>query len=269
MPAFKGDKGDQGISILKVEQTTTSSESSGENIITVTLTNGQKFNFSMRNGAKGDTGNHGGIQAVTTSETPGFISVTKQDGTIEDISIGAALNLMQDSTTTKSYVLGTTSIDDMDLKFSTGVYVDCANGVLYGAAWNDYAEFRDQNESIEPGYVVYCDDDGKVKKTTKKLQKFEGVVSDTYGFSIGETDTCKTPLAVSGRVLVYADPEEEHFHSGDAVCAGPDGLIYRMTREEIMEFPDRIVGIVSEIPTYEIWGTNNVPVNGRIWIKVR
>lgn len=61
MPAFKGDKGDQGISILKVEQTTTSSESSGENIITVTLTNGQKFNFSMRNGAKGDTGNHGGI----------------------------------------------------------------------------------------------------------------------------------------------------------------------------------------------------------------
>jgi hypothetical protein len=42
-----------------------------------------------------------------------------------------------------------------------------------------------------------------------------------------------------------------------------------MTREEIMEFPDRIVGVVSEIPTYETWGTGNVEVNGRIWIKVR
>lgn len=94
------------------------------------------------------------------------------------------------------------------------------------------------------------------------------MVSDTFGFSIGETDECKTPLAVSGRVLVYCDPED-HFHAGDCVCAGPNGIAYRMTREEIIEFPDRIVGIVSEIPTYETWGTGNVAVDGRIWIKVR
>ena len=93
-------------------------------------------------------------------------------------------------------------------------------------------------------------------------------MSDTFGFAIGETDDCKTPLAVSGRALVYCDPEE-HFHSGDCVCAGPDGLAYRMTREEIIEFPDRIVGVVSEIPTYETWGTGNVEVNGRIWIRIR
>ena len=140
---------------------------------------------------------------------------------------------------------------------------------VQGAVWNDYAEYRSQNETIEPGYITYCDDDGKLKKTVKRLQKYEGVVSDTFGFSIGETDDCKTPLAVSGRALVYCDPEEEHFHSGDCVCAGPDGLAYRMTREEIIEFPDRIVGVVSEIPTYETWGTGNVEVNGRIWIKVR
>ena len=140
---------------------------------------------------------------------------------------------------------------------------------LYGAVWNDYAEYRSQNETIKPGYITYCDDDGKLKKTVKRLQKYEGVVSDTFGFAIGETDDCKTPLAVSGRALVYCDPEEEHFHSGDCVCAGPDGLAYRMTREEIIEFPDRIVGVVSEIPTYETWGTGNVEVNGRIWIKVK
>lgn len=140
---------------------------------------------------------------------------------------------------------------------------------VYGAVWNDYAEYRSQNETIEPGYITYCDDDGKLKKTVERLQKYEGVVSDTYGFAIGETDDCKTPLAVSGRALVYCDPEEEHFHSGDCVCAGPDGLAYRMTREEIIEFPDRIVGVVSEIPTYETWGSGNVEVDGRIWIKVK
>ena len=40
-----------------------------------------------------------------------------------------------------------------------------------------------------------------------------------------------------------------------------------MTREEIKEYPDRIVGIVSEIPTYEKW--NNVYTKNRIWIKIR
>lgn len=141
-------------------------------------------------------------------------------------------------------------------------------GAIYGAVWNDYAEFRDQNEPLTAGYIAYCDDDGKLKYTTERLQKFEGVVSDTFGFAIGETDECKTPLAVSGRALVYCDPED-HFHSGDCVCAGPDGKAYRMTREEIAMYPDRIVGVVSEIPTYERWGSGDVEVNGRIWIKVK
>ena len=39
--------------------------------------------------------------------------------------------------------------------------------------------------------------------------------------------------------------------------------------EEIKEYPDRIIGIVSEIPDYETWGSGNDPVNGRIWIKVK
>lgn len=50
---------------------------------------------------------------------------------------------------------------------------------------------------------------------------------------------------------------------------GPNGTISKMTREEVREYPDRIVGTVSEIPEYETWGTGNVKVNERIWIKVR
>jgi hypothetical protein len=42
-----------------------------------------------------------------------------------------------------------------------------------------------------------------------------------------------------------------------------------MTREEIQKYPDAIVGIVSEIPTYEQWGTGKVKIDGRIWIKIK
>lgn len=140
---------------------------------------------------------------------------------------------------------------------------------LRGAVWNDYAEYRAQEKPIEPGRVSYCNNNGKLKITSNRLQKFEGVVSDTFGFAIGETDNAKTPLAVSGRVLVYTYEPRDTFNSGDCVCAAPNGTVSKMTREEIVTYPDRIVGIVSEIPNYEIWGTGEVPVNGRIWIKVK
>ena len=150
---------------------------------------------------------------------------------------------------------------------STGV-ITCGTK-LYGAVWNDYAEFRTQKETIEPGYCVASSNNGQVYKTTEKFQACDGIVSDTFGFSIGETDECKTPLAVAGRVLAYFHGNREDYYSGDTVCAGPDGKICKMTREEIKEWPDRIIGIVSEIPEYETWGTGNIPVNGRIWIKIK
>jgi hypothetical protein len=76
-------------------------------------------------------------------------------------------------------------------------------------------------------------------------------------------------LAVAGRVLAYCEGDRNNYHAGDTVCAGPDGKIVKMTREEIREWPDRIVGVVSEIPEYEAWGTGNVEVDGRIWIKIK
>lgn len=142
-------------------------------------------------------------------------------------------------------------------------------GGVYGAVWNDYAEFRVSAEQVMSGQVVYSDNHGELHKTTERLQAFEGVVSDTFGFAIGETDKAKTPLAVAGRVLVYPDADRYTFHAGDAVCAGKFGTVSKMTREEIIAYPDRIVGIVSEIPEYETWGSGDVPVYNRIWIRVK
>ena len=155
------------------------------------------------------------------------------------------------------------------MKFENKTGICRATYGVYGAVWNDYAEYRDQKEEIKPGYCVASADNGQVYKTTKKFQACDGIVSDTFGFAIGETDECKTPLAVAGRVLAYCEGDRYSYHSGDTVCAGPDGKIVKMTREEIREWPDRIIGIVSEIPEYETWGTGNVAVDGRIWIKVK
>lgn len=137
-----------------------------------------------------------------------------------------------------------------------------------GAVWNDYAEYR-AGEDIKPGYCVRSADSGRVSKTTEMFAPCDGIVSDTFGFAIGETNESKIPLAVAGRVLAYYSGNREDYHAGDTVCAGPNGLVYKMTREEIREWPDRIIGIVSEIPMYETWGSDNIKVNNRIWIKIR
>lgn len=139
---------------------------------------------------------------------------------------------------------------------------------VYGAVWNDYAEYR-STSTVNPGQCVVETGLGDLVQSTKRLQPGANIVSDTFGFAIGETKQTKTPLAVSGRVLAYPYEDRYSYSAGDPVCSGPNGTISKMTRKEVREYPDRIVGTVSEIPEYETWGTGNVKVNGRIWIKVK
>lgn len=149
-----------------------------------------------------------------------------------------------------------------------GTKVSC-DKPFYGAVWNDYAEYRKTHHEIEPGRCVIEVGDGSLTLAFDRMQPGGNIVSDTYGFAIGEAKECKTPLAVSGRVLAYPYEDRDSYQAGDPVCSGPNGTVSKMTREEVREYPDRIIGTVSEIPDYEIWGTGNVKVNNRIWIKVK
>ena len=150
----------------------------------------------------------------------------------------------------------------------------CSGDSVTGAVWNDYAEYRQCNDK-EPGYVVLEDNEGYCNKTSYRLSPFAGVVSDTWGFSQGETETADTNIAVAGRVLVYTSRDRNQYKIGDCVCADKNGTVDIMSRNEIIQYPDRIVGTVSEIPIYEEWGGGKnadrppVKVNGRIWIKVK
>lgn len=147
---------------------------------------------------------------------------------------------------------------------------------ITNAVWNDYAEYR-ESDCDEFGYVLMEKGDDTLTKTTERLSHFAGISSNTWGFAQGETEKAKTPIAVAGRVLVYPYKDRQLYKPGDVLCAAPGGTVDIMTREEIIKYPDRIVGIVSCVPEYKEWGGSNLEienrppilVDGRIWIKVK
>lgn len=157
---------------------------------------------------------------------------------------------------------------------TAAVYFRGDTGVLMGAAWNDYAEYRQakNNIEIEPGRVVKEVGDETLELATSRLQRGCSIVSNTFGISIGESKTNKLPLAVAGRVLAYPLESLEEFKEciGWPVCSGPNGTVSIMTEEEERDYPSRIIGTIASVPDYEIWhGGADVEVNGRVWIKVR
>ena len=146
---------------------------------------------------------------------------------------------------------------------------------VYGAVWNDYAEFRwvtkrENEESMPgPGRCVIENGNDSLSTSYERLQPGAKIISDTYGMCMGETEKAKTPIAVCGRVLAYPFERKVAFNTGDPVCSGPNGTVSRMTREEAMMYPERIIDTVVSKPTYKEWGPNKIPVNGRIWIQVK
>ncbi len=140
---------------------------------------------------------------------------------------------------------------------------------LYGAVWNDYAEFR-EGDTIDAGRCVVEVGDDTLITSTKRMMPGANITSDTFGFAIGETKWAKTPIAVSGRVLAYPYESREEFKKniGRPVCSGPNGTISIMTDEEYRNKGYCAIGTISAVPDYEEWGTGKVKVNGRVWIKV-
>ena len=140
---------------------------------------------------------------------------------------------------------------------------------LYGAVWNDYAEFR-KGDTIESGKCVIEVGDDTLITSTERMMPGANITSDTFGFAIGETKQAKTPIAVSGRVLAYPYEYREEFKKniGRPVCSGPNGTVSIMTDEEYRDKGYCAIGTISAVPDYEEWGTGKVKVNGRVWIKV-
>lgn len=142
---------------------------------------------------------------------------------------------------------------------------------IYGAVWNDYAEYRITKEVVEPGRCVIETGDDDLELSVERMQPGAEIVSDTFGFAIGQTDEAKTPIASNGRVLAYPFESIEEFRKniGRPVCSGPNGTVSIMTDEEYQKYGYCAIGTISAIPSYEEWGEDKVKVNGRVWIRVR
>lgn len=246
-----------------------------------------------------------GVKEIQPSETKGYLTITSFDS-IYDIQVSSNLIFSSVATSGPNFkvtqndeeqtvyidgienvyfplvggiVTGLTNFSNTTASTSTttgavtisgglGVAGNIYTNKIYGALGNDYAEYR-ISETLLPGYCIHDTQNGIMLKTHERLLPCCKIVSDTFGFAIGKTEKAKTPIAISGRVLARPYEPRETYNIGDCVCSGPGGTISKMTREEIVNYPDRIVGIVSEIPTYEIWENGNIKVDGRIWIYVK
>ena len=189
-----------------------------------------------------------------------------------------ASHLKTSSATSKCFILGVvdTSNDSNKAVYHAGALTSASEnkngiyftttGILVGAAWNDFAEYR-ECEVKTPGICVVEKGDGTLISSRNYRLPAAYIISDTYGMVIGddsESDN-KVAVAVAGRVLAFVENKEK-IKVGDALKTAPGGRLARMSRREIRKYPDRIVGYVSEIPTYDMW--NGVNVNDRIWVKI-
>lgn len=142
---------------------------------------------------------------------------------------------------------------------------------IYGAVFNDYAEYRTTKNYIEPGRCIIETGNDDLILSTTRLQPGAEIVSDTFGFAIGQTKTSNTPIASNGRVLAYIYEGREAAKNaiGKPVCSGPNGTVSIMTDEEYQKYGYCAIGTISSVPSYETWGTDNIKVNGRIWIRIK
>jgi hypothetical protein len=83
---------------------------------------------------------------------------------------------------------------------------------IYGAVYNDYAEFMKMDEALEPGDVVIKNPNGEGYLKSDKLhdKRVVGVVSDSYGHCLGseknmsleENNLINAAIGLAGRVYV-------------------------------------------------------------------
>ena len=256
--------------ILKDVRTINGTNFDGSTNIT-TSTWGTSRAITIKDAADQHSGNPTSVDGSSPATL--YLPSTIQASIIGDAS---KINIKGVTGSTKYYVIGVSpaSAGAKEVYVSTKVTVNDSG--LFNAVWNDYAEYRKSN-IYEPGRCIIPSTSGMHILSTERLQPGGRIISDTYGFAVGETDFAKTPIGLAGRVLAYPYRNPTEYKIGDCVCTAPNGTVDIMTREEIQIYPDRIVGIVNEIPDYEYWEesltTSNahekIPVNNRIWIDIR
>lgn len=224
---------------------------------------------------------HDGYAYFTTDDS-GFYIDSLDDGVqkrhrINPGSAGGTLQQVTDSGATTTNDISITSTTASTSTTTGALTISGGLGVagtvyasqVYGAVWNDYAEYREAVGSFEAGDCVCEGVDGVMRKSSKRRQKCGHIVSDTFGFAIGKSDKAACPIALTGRVLAKVEGDRRRYRVGDEVCAGTNGRVVKMRWWEKIFFPMRVVGVVSGVPYEDVWGESGVRINNRIWVNVK
>ena len=236
---------------------------------TLTVTGAATLNGNIISG----TINYG-TALPATDLTPGRLFFQTSESEYELPVGGDAGSMLVKASVAERDVIWSNTIYNLTVTTNITAYGNITGAKVYNAVWNDYAECR-SSWVEEPGRVIVESKNGTMELATERLMAGCKIISDTYGNLMGQSKTARTPIAVAGRVLAYPYQAREKYELGAAVCSAPNGTIDIMTREEIREYPERILGTVSEIPDYDVWYAGNeqnptpIQVNGRIWIYVR
>lgn len=128
-----------------------------------------------------------------------------------------------------------------------------------------FKEFRKIDGEYEYGMVFVENGSGTLVKSEERLLPCGFVIAEGMGAAVsGYEEQYGVPIAIAGRVLVSVDNRED-LKVGDKLCTGENGKASKMTEEEYLADPAKILGIVTEIPTYEKWKTTTLDENERTY----
>lgn len=141
---------------------------------------------------------------------------------------------------------------------------------VWGAVWNDVADFQDLNDELVPG-KCYVDTPVGAQICNERCQMAViGLASDTFGLSVGSDERKKkqVPIAIGGWVLAYVDKE---YPTGTPLTNDAYGFLTEMTLEEKRNYPERLVATYKKPETNSKFGPQGkqIEVNGRHWVKVK
>jgi hypothetical protein len=142
---------------------------------------------------------------------------------------------------------------------------------VFNAVWNDVADFQDVADEKIPG-KCYFDTLSGAKICNEECQKAViGILSDTYGFGLGQVNNAKkAPFVIAGWALACVDSEQT-YETGDVLMNDSNGNLVKMSEEMKRLYPERIVATYKkpEAAKYFGPGAEAVKVNGRHWVKIR
>ncbi len=141
---------------------------------------------------------------------------------------------------------------------------------VWGAVWNDVADFQDLNDELVPG-KCYVDTPIGAEICSERCQMAViGLASDTFGFSVGSDSEKKkqVPIAISGWVLAYVDKQ---YPTGTPLTNDGYGFLTEMTLEEKRNYPERLIATYKKPEANSKFGPpgQEIEVNGRHWVKVK